>query len=371
MKKVIIIGAGILGASTAYQLTKQGAQVTIIDRQEAGQATSAATGIICPWLSQRRNKAWYHLAKSGARLYPQLVQELQDDGESETGYAQVGAISIRDNEERLRKMQELAVARREDAPEIGDVTLLTPEQTRELFPLLDEKYGAVHISGAARVNGALLNKALLQAAEKHGAEIVHGDATLNHENGKVTGVNVSNQFMQADRFILTTGAWMNDLLAPLGVVFQGTAQRGQLVYVQVPNRKTSHWPVVMPPSDQAIVPFDNHIVLGATHEDEVGFDHRVTAGAVHEVLEKAFRFAPGLADSTFVQAKVAFRPFTPGFLPVVGPLPGHEEVILANGLGASGLTTGPFVGLQLAKLALGKEIDIQLEDYDVAGAIAD
>lgn len=70
MKKVIIIGAGILGASTAYQLAKLGAKVLIIDRKDKGQATDAAAGIICPWLSQRRNQVWYRLAKAGARFTP-------------------------------------------------------------------------------------------------------------------------------------------------------------------------------------------------------------------------------------------------------------------------------------------------------------
>lgn len=63
MKSHIVIGAGILGASAAYHLAKAGAKVTVIDRKDPGQATDAAAGIICPWLSQRRNKAWYALAK--------------------------------------------------------------------------------------------------------------------------------------------------------------------------------------------------------------------------------------------------------------------------------------------------------------------
>ncbi|SDE59016.1 FAD dependent oxidoreductase [Fontibacillus panacisegetis] len=63
MKKIIVIGAGILGASTAYHLAKMGADVLIIDRKDKGQASDAAAGIICPWLSQRRNQAWYRLAK--------------------------------------------------------------------------------------------------------------------------------------------------------------------------------------------------------------------------------------------------------------------------------------------------------------------
>ncbi|MFD2042994.1 NAD(P)/FAD-dependent oxidoreductase [Ornithinibacillus salinisoli] len=369
MKKIIIIGAGILGATTAYRLAKSGAQVTVIDRQEPGQATHSATGIICPWLSQRRNKAWYHLAKNGAKLYPRLMEELTDDGETETGYARVGAISIRDTEKTLLKMKNRAMERRKDAPEIGEISLLDPNETRALFPLLAENFGAVHISGAARVDGTLLKDALLSGAQKYGAKIVYGDAHLVYDDSRVTGITVASETILADTVIATAGAWINTLLQPLGINFQGTAQRGQVIHVQVPHMDTSTWPLVMPPSDQAIVPFENHIVIGATHEDNVGFDHRITAGGVHEIIEKAFTFAPGLTDSTFVQTKVGFRPFTPGFLPVIGSIPGIDGLLLANGLGASGLTTGPYMATQLAKLALEQDIDIDLNDYSVAGAI--
>ena len=61
MSSCIVIGSGILGASTAYHLAKSGAKVILVDRKDAGQATDAAAGIVCPWLTQRRNKAWYQL----------------------------------------------------------------------------------------------------------------------------------------------------------------------------------------------------------------------------------------------------------------------------------------------------------------------
>lgn len=98
VKKCIIIGSGILGASTAYHLAKKGVNVIVIDRNDQGQATDAAAGIVCPWLSQRRNKAWYNLAKNGARMYHKLINELQKDGEEDVGYAQIGAISLHTDE---------------------------------------------------------------------------------------------------------------------------------------------------------------------------------------------------------------------------------------------------------------------------------
>ncbi|PQZ57583.1 FAD-dependent oxidoreductase [Bacillus sp. MYb209] len=370
MKSYIVVGSGILGASTAYHLAKAGANVTIVDRQELGQATDAAAGIVCPWLSQRRNKAWYKIAKGGARYYSSLIQQLEEDGETDTGYNRVGAISLHTDEKKLDQMEERAYKRREDAPEIGEITRLSAEETKKLFPALSEEYSSVHISGAARVNGRSLRNALVSAAKKHGATFVKGNAVLIHENNHVTGVKVNEKTLLAEKVIVTAGAWANDILNPLGVNFLVTFQKAQIVHLHMENTKTENWPVVVPPNDQYILTFeDGRVVIGATHENDTGFDYRVTAGGLHEVFHKALTVAPGLEDSTMLETRVGFRPFTPGFLPVIGPLPNFEGILIANGLGASGLTAGPYLGSELAKLALGQPIELDLNDYDVAGAM--
>jgi D-amino-acid dehydrogenase len=370
MQTYIVVGAGILGASTAYHLAKAGANVTLVDRHDLGQATDAAAGIVCPWLSQRRNKAWYQLAKSGARYYPTLIKELEADGVTDTGYARVGAISLHADEKKLDKMEERAHKRRQDAPEIGEITRLSPNETQLLFPPLSEQYNSLHISGGARVNGRALRNALVDSAKNHGASFLKGDATLAFRDRRVTGVRIGKRLLCADQIIVTAGAWSRELLQPLGVDFLVTSQKAQIVHLEIPQTDTSEWPVVMSPNNQYILTFeDGRVVVGATHEDEVGFDYRVTAGGLHEIFNKALEVAPGLANSTMLETRVGFRPFTPGFLPIIGPLPNYEGLLIANGLGASGLTTGPYLGSELAKLALGRKIEIDLDDYDVAGAI--
>ncbi|AOK88342.1 NAD(P)/FAD-dependent oxidoreductase [Paenibacillus polymyxa] len=372
MKKVIVIGSGILGASTAYHLAKMGANVIIVDRKDKGQATDAAAGIICPWLSQRRNQAWYQLAKAGARFYPGLIEELKSEGETETGYAQVGALSIHDDLEKIKKMETRAHLRQADAPEIGEITRLNEKETHERFPLLVEGYHSVHISGAARIDGRALRDALVRSAQKNGAVLIQGNATLQYESDHVTGVVVGAQSFSSDKVIVCAGAWANQLLLPLGIHFKVSYQKAQIMHLQVPNRQdTGTWPVVIPPSDQYLLAFDKQkIVIGATHENEIeGYDTRVTAGGMQEILDKGLELAPDLANSTFQEVRVGFRPFTPGFLPVIGAVPGWDGLIAANGLGASGLTMGPFIGNQLAKLALGMNVDIDINDYDIRKAI--
>jgi len=372
MNKFIVVGAGILGASTAYQLARMGADVTLIDRQDRGQATDAAAGIICPWLSQRRNQAWYRLAKAGARFYPELIEQLQSEGETETGYARVGALSIHSDSEKIKKMEERATARREEAPEIGEIARLDEQETRDLFPLLAEGYLAVRVGGAARVDGRALRDALIRSAVRNGARLVRGDAELTYEGNRVTGASVGGQLYAADATVVCAGAWARELLLPLGVRFNVGYQKAQIMHLELEDdADTDSWPVVMPPTDQYLLAFEKgRIVIGATHENDIeGYDTRATASGMQEVLNKGLELAPGLADAAFSEVRVGFRPFTPGFLPVIGAVPGWSGLLAANGLGASGLTVGPFLGSQLAKLALKHSLEIDLADYDIRKAM--
>lgn len=369
MKKIIVIGSGILGASTAYQLAKSGAKVIVADRHDNGQATDAAAGIVAPWLSKRRNKAWYKLAKGGARIYQELVQELAEDGETKTGYARVGAINLHTDNEKLIAMKEHALKRREDAPEIGEINLLNQKQTKEMFPLLSEKYAALHISGAARVDGRALRNALLRAAVKHGTEIIQGDAQLLSEGNRITGISINNETIKADQVVAATGAWTSQLLQPLGMQFDVRSQRAQIVHLHLPGVSPDNWPVVKPPVNHYMLSFHDRIIVGSTHENHAGFDNRVTAGGVHSILSNAMEIAPMLEDASIIETRVGFRPMTPESVPVIGKLPGYNGLLLANGLGSSGLTTGPYVGKELANLALNKELHIDLASYDMTRLI--
>ncbi|WP_059104889.1 NAD(P)/FAD-dependent oxidoreductase [Shouchella shacheensis] len=370
MKSYIVIGAGILGASAAYHLAKTGAHVTLIDREEPGQATRAGAGIICPWLTRRRNQIWYTLVKKGAAFYPQLLAELEALGETNTGYAKVGAIRLHDAEEELERVLEIAEERKADAPEMGVITKLSPQKTKALFPPLDPAYGSIHISGAARVKGQVLCESLIRAAKKLGAETVNADVKLIEEGQTIKGVRSEDQEWRVDKVILTGGAWAKSLLKPLHLQFYLRPQKAQIVHLDLPRAQTDAWPVVIPPGNQYLLAFGGgHIIAGATHENDAGFDSRVTAGGVNDVLGKLLKVAPGLAEATWIETRVGFRPVTPDSVPVMGMWPPYSGLVIANGLGASGLTAGPYFGSQLAKLALGVELELNLADYDLAKAI--
>jgi D-amino-acid dehydrogenase len=366
-KKVIIIGGGIAGASAAYFMAKKGIDVTLIDRADAGQATDAAAGIINPWLSRRRNKAWYTLVKTAAKNYPQFIRDLETDVDTETGYKKIGALRLHTDQAILKETEERLIERRKDAPEIGRVAILDHAAAREKFPLLSEGYEAVYISGVARIDGRKLRNALTQGARKHGAKIIYGTAALYLEGCRAAGVYVNGERLLADQVIATAGAWMSELLEPFGIrELKVRPQKAQILHVRFNELDTGRLPVVMPPNDQYMVSFDdNRIVLGATHEEDMGYDADVTAFGVHDILSKALKVAPALERSKILEARVGLRPMTDDSLPVIGPLKALDGLLYANGLGATGLTAGPFIGLQLAKLISEEPTDINLEDYQL------
>ncbi|MFC7321578.1 NAD(P)/FAD-dependent oxidoreductase [Halobacillus campisalis] len=372
MKSYIVVGAGVLGVSTAYHLAKAGAKVTVVDRKDIGQATDAAAGIICPWLSQRKNKAWYELAKGGARYYPALIEELEADGETNTGYKRVGALRLHKEDEKLEEMLERALERREAAPEMGEIKRLTKKETKEMFPPLDEEYGSIFISGAARVDGRALRDALIRACERKGVEFVQADAQLDVNRYQITGVKTKEGTIKADQVIVTAGAWAKEMVLPLGEEFLVHPQKAQIVHLELPDTNTEEWPVVMPPTNKYLLSFDGgRVVIGATHETKEKFDSRVTVGGLHEIFHKVLGVAPGLDKGTMVETRVGFRPFTPNSLPVFGPLRNYEGLYLANGLGASGLTSGPYIGAELARLVLGQNTELDSHNYRIDLALSD
>lgn len=368
--RVAVIGTGIVGASAAYQLVKKNIEVIMIDRKENGKATSAGAGIVCPWISRVDNEDWYNVAKRGARFYEHLIHDLEKQGEYNTGYKKVGALSVSDNTNELDEIEERVKQKKRDAPEVGEISRLNSIETRDLFPVLNEGLQSIFVSGAARIDGALLRAALKRAAVKLGAHLIEGEAQLIRNKDEVSGVKVGNDEIKVDKVLIATGAWAPELLKPLGVTLNVEPQRGQIAHITLPDSDTSDWPVVLPQSSHYMLAFDDsRVVAGATREDGSGFDYQLTAGGVNEVLSEALKVAPGLETGSLQEVRIGFRPMGPDILPILGTLDKHEEVVLATGLGASGLTMGPYVGFLAASIINKETVELNLEPYNPARAI--
>jgi D-amino-acid dehydrogenase len=368
--RLIIVGAGIAGSAAAYAAATLGADVTLVDANHTGRATAAGAGIVCPWASRVDDPDWYVLACSAARAYPSLVEALAEAGETLLGYRRVGAMVLADSVAEQAEIRARLLARQPDWPEMGEITALDGDQARALFPPLRPDALAVHIGGGARVDGRLISAALRRAAGRAGATVRAGHAELRVSGGRgegvtATGVTVDGEFIEGDAVIAATGTWTDQFLAPAGLTLGITPQRGQITHLSLGLTDTSRWPVVLPGgSGHYLVAFDDsRVVVGATRETGAGLDYRLTAGGLTEVLDNALSVAPGLSTGTYLETRIGFRPMGPGVRPVLGRAPGTEGLVIATGLGASGLTMGPYSGELAARAALGLDLPCDLAPF--------
>jgi D-amino-acid dehydrogenase len=360
------VGGGVVGATAAYLCAREGLRTLLLDRLDAGRATDAGAGIITA-AGGTPDDILFDLGLRSAAYYPALLAQLDEDGGGDTGYARCGALRVAVAEAELAPlaaMASLLAARRarRGRPAAGEVEEITPDQAQALFPPLARPLRVLHDRTAARVDGRLLNQALLRAAAGRGLSVVRASAErLLVEGGRVAGVAVGTDSHRAGHVIIAGGAWSSPLARALGATVAVAPQRGQIIHLHMPDRPTGDWPVVLGFRDHYIVCWaGGRVVAGATRETGSGFDARLTAAGVREVLAEALRVAPGLGGAGMLEMRVGLRPLSADGRPVIGPVPGVAGAYLATGHGPSGLTLGPYSARLIADLILGRPPDMDL-----------
>ncbi|MEI5993573.1 NAD(P)/FAD-dependent oxidoreductase [Candidatus Enterococcus mansonii] len=345
MKKLAIIGGGIIGMTLANYIDLKKYSVTLYD-YPTGQATKASAGIISPWLSKRRNQKWYQLAKDGAAFYPKLINDFSLPS---SVYQQTGTLILRKDGE-LDSLAQLAHERKLSAPEIGDIHLLTGAQTAQKLPLLKEQ-PALYITGGGKLDGASYLEVLKQRALNQGITLSTEKVQLSQKQEQwiVTTLDKVEAF---DRIALCSGAGLPALLAPLGYKTDIRPQKGQLLAFETAFKDSGSWPVAMLDGESDLIPFDRgNILVGATHENDGGFDLTPTKEAFNQLKRTTLPF---LSDESFFEEyarsyRVGTRAYTSDFAPFFNVLPNTPTAVAASGLGSSGLTTGPYIGFLLAE----------------------
>ena len=355
MKKVAIVGAGIVGATAAYYLSKEAdIEVTVFDHGY-GQATKAAAGIISPWFSKRRNKAWYKMARLGADFYVDLLADLEKTGQKVDFYQRSGVFLLKKDDSKLEELYDLALQRRDESPLIGELAILDQAAASSLFPGLKGFERLLYASGGARVDGQLLVGRLLEASQ---VKVVKKEVSLTP---LLSGYQIDNQMF--DQVILSTGAWLGHILEPLGYEVDVRPQKGQLRDYQV-EQDMGAYPVVMPEGEWDLIPFPGgKLSLGATHENDMRFDLTVDKNLLQQMAEAASPFYPSLKDTMISGERVGIRAYTSDFSPFFGQVPNLSGVYTASGLGSSGLTTGPIIGYHLAQMLQGRSGVLDPADY--------
>lgn len=363
MKQIAIVGGGIVGSTAAYYLTRAGYHVTLFD-EGTGQATKAAAGIICPWFSQRRNKPWYHLVSKGAEFYHQLIADLSSDSFDVANiFEEQGTLLIRKSEKALNRDQKAAEEKRKDSPAIQEVKTVWNDNLKDYCPLLETDLNATFVTGGARVDGFVLINTLHAAIQKLGATVYYETTKLVSPE---TLYSPSLGQKQYQAILLAAGAWLPNLLNPLGYTVDIRPQKGQLYTIHNDQWQNNQWPVIMPPGKIDIIPNKKgEIVLGATHEDDQGFDLSVDASKLKKLTAEAKLWIPTIDQYQIKSTRVGTRAYTSDYSVLVGQVPETHTLWAISGLGSSGLTSGPYLGYQWSQLIMNGQWDINPNDYPI------
>ncbi len=359
---VIVVGAGAIGTSIAYQLAKAGARVTIFDRGSIGrESTGASAGMILAHHERGTPEAFANLSGESARLFPALAAELLDRTGMDIGYRRGGVLEVAFDEAEERALR----AERDWQVDRGAVLpWLDARGALELEPALNPAIrGAVHFADDHHVLPLQFARALARAAADLGATVREGAAIdqLHIQAGRVIGVAIAGEVVLAGEVVIANGAWAGAWAQTLGVTIPVRPVRGQMVALHTSGTALRH--VIHSGDRYALTRADGITIAGTTVED-VGFDARPTAAAVARLLEQAGHLSPCLSEATFVEAWAGLRPGTPDAMPMIGRLGEWRGLSIATGHFRNGILLAPITGELIADLLLRSQPRLPLAAFD-------
>lgn len=224
--RVVIVGGGIAGCSTAYHLAKLGIEDVVL--LEQGKLTSGTTWHAAGLIGQMRpNRSMTAMSKYGIELYATLEAETG----VATGWKQCGSLNVAKTPERMKVLKkQLAMARSFGV----DCYELSPKEAGEKYPLLrvDDLQGAIWLPGDGKANPADLCMSLAKGARQQGVKIVEGvevTGVLQHA-GAVVGIQTTQGEIRCETIVNCAGQWAR--------------QFGRLAGVNVPLYSAEHFYIV-------------------------------------------------------------------------------------------------------------------------------
>jgi sarcosine oxidase subunit beta len=353
---VVIVGGGLMGLSAAWQLRRAdpGVRVVLLERARVGAAASGASAAGVRVMG--RDPAERALALVSLQRWAELDREL----EGLTGYRRGGGLRVALDEAAWRQAPAWVAEQQADGVPLE---VLDAAEARRLAPAVAAScLGGVYcaIDGQAEAGPAVL--AFANRARRTGVRLEErvGAEQVIVERGRVVAVARTDGRREAcDVVIIAAGTWSPRLLAPHGVRLPFTTRALQMLLTE--------------PAPGALAPvlgaFDRKLsfkqlaggayLIGggwpAAMPDEAGNRWEMIDASVQSSLAVAREVYPPVADAKLARGWAGLEAFTPDDLPVLGPVPGLEGVLVAAGFSGHGFALAPAVGEVLARLALGRD----------------
>ena len=357
---IAIIGAGVMGASIAFQLAKSSdAKVVLIDQHPPVGGMSGRTfGQI------RQHYSNELMVKLAIRGFDVLRDWSDEVSFGDPGYARMGYLLLVVDEQLTALKRNVALGR-----SLGvDTRLVGPEEIKAIEPALttEDLAGGAYEPDGGYIDVTRMVLSWLGAAESRGASLMAGlraDA-IETSNGKVEGVRTTEGLIEAPLVVNATGAWGRDLLSPIGIDVPIERRRLDIAYMrQPPNRAHIGSCITDGNSNVVIRPDMGRDILVAAYPREMPLVEDPRAPAPLQDIEghreriaKAFaERLPDFADAKISRTVSGAYDVTPDFHPILGWAPGVEGLYLAMGFSGHGLKLSPGIGETVAAVVLGQE----------------
>jgi D-amino-acid dehydrogenase len=417
---VVIIGAGVIGLATAYELRRRGAEVLVLDRAEPGKGASEGNaGWITPSMSgpipapglvgtsmkwMLRNDSplyikprpdigfarWLFRFWRSCRVGPwdrgfeavaglnrrtmELLDAWQADGvrfemhQEGLIYAALTRTSVEVAIKEVRGIDRFGYARPE---------LLDGDELRKLEPAFSKYVAAgFHVPEERHLRPEQLTAGLVNRLGEMGVEVRSGvevtgmeSTGVERHNGRVTALRTNQGPVKAETVLLATGAWAGQMGRAFGVSLPIEAGKGYSITIEPPPLEVRH-PLDFVDKRVAITPFEGALRLAGTMELS-GVNLNVLEPRVEAIRRAANRFlgdgeGGGWSNGTRERVWVGMRPLTPDGLPLIGRMPGFSNAWVATGHAMLGVTLAPATGSALAEAMTSGHSEVDLRPFDPA-----
>ena len=372
--QVVIIGGGVIGCSLAYHLAKAGCkEVILLERKQLTCGTTWHAAGLVGQLRATMNMT--KLARYTANLYADLEAETGQG----TGYKRNGSISLADNHERFEELRRGA----DMAQTFGlPVDVITPEQVKELWPLLnvEDIVGAVHLPDDGQTNPTDTAMALAKGARMNGAEIFEQTKVTGIivRDGTAVGVQTENGDIMARHVVNCAGMWGREVGRMAGVTIPLHACEHFYVVTEVVPGLPPNLPVLRNQDSCAYFKEDaGKILLGAFEQNAKpwGMDGIPEDFCFDELPEDFDHFMPILEGAMHrlpILQNVGIRTFFNGpesFTPddryLLGPVPELENFYVAAGFNSIGIQSAGGAGKVLAEWIMRGHPPVDLWDVNI------
>jgi len=348
----IIVGGGVIGYSTALELARAGMAVTLLERGQAGQESSwAGGGILYPLLPWDYAEAVNRLTQTSIASFPSWAEQLQAAGGINPEYRQCGMLVL--------PPFSAAQARAWCGTHS---TRVETAGSHEIVPELTAGEEALWLPDVAQARNPRLLKALRRRLQQLGVEITeHTEVTgWKNDGARITGIETSRGMFNADRYIVTSGAWSRQLLGKFALNLDIRPIRGQMLLFKAEpgNLRT----IILKNGTYLIPRLDGHILAGSTLED-VGFDKNPTEEARAMLYAQATEILPLLKNKPLIQHWSGLRPGSPDNIPTIDRHPVLENLYINSGHFRYGVTMAPASAEIMSNLILGHPQAIDITPY--------